>query len=115
MREVSYKESGTPGEITKTVAEENVINLAEFVGRYKELEARYKDIPKVKLEPDNQTLDFWNSEIPAIADMEMNAIIRGARVLYRELNAIRIAGLLEEKYEDEFLKLQNFVNNAGNI
>lgn len=85
------------------------IDLTTYVSAYLILEDRWTNRSQVKTTPDQETLDFWNDNIGGLRVSEEAAIRADAKILYNMLIPIYNAGLIPSKYNDELLRLKNFV------
>lgn len=86
------------------------IDLSSLIDRYLALKSEFQALPEEKITPDQETLDFWNEKIILEKVILEDRIKNEARILYRDVKPIFDAGLLPEKYEDEYLQLENFIN-----
>lgn len=86
------------------------IDLSVLVQEYLDLKTEYQALPEIKDIPDEETLDFWN-EIKMIdrAGGEVD-IKEKASILLEKIKPIYEAGLLPDKYKDEYQQLINFVS-----
>ena len=105
----------TPGEteddVVKTTASSRDIDLTAFTTEFTDIKEGIQALPKVKTVPDQETLDHWNNWV--ITDGSIDQVMLDSRAvsLYNEAAAIREAGLLPAKYEDEYQQLKTYVEN----
>lgn len=105
----------TPGDneddVIKTTEVAQDIDLTVFIQKFKELEDALKALPKVKTAPDQETLDNWNTVVYGDGQIEKTQLDVQAVELYNEATAIKNAGLLPSKYDDEYQQLEDYVNS----
>lgn len=106
----TYEPTSDPNVVEKSTVEE--VDMSQLVGEYQTLKTEYQAIPDwEKTVPDQETLDFWNSEqenlhVGTIADLKSRA-----QVLKSKIDPIRNQGLFPAQYEDEYQQLVNFINS----
>lgn len=66
---IKYKKTNDPNVIKKIVITESEIRLDELEKEILEIKAQQNNTLKVKTEPDQETLDFWNEMLP-LTDIE---------------------------------------------
>jgi len=105
----------TPGqdedEVIKTISEDQPIDLTAFTTEFIDLKNSLQVLPKSKTVPDQETLDKWNNYIVIEVGIEQANLESRAVLLYNEATAIKDAGLLPAKYEDEYQQLKTFIEN----
>jgi DNA-binding transcriptional MerR regulator len=105
----------TPGDnedhVIKTLSTDQDLDLTVFIDKFKSLERQLKDIPKVKTEPDQETLDHWIATAYVEGQDQKTTLDTQAVELYNEATAIKDAGLLPSKYDDEYQQLEDYVNS----
>ena len=103
----TYEPTADPDVVNKV--ETGEIDLSVYVGKYIVLESQWLNRPKLKTEPDQETLNMYNKVISEeLAGIE-GSIRSEAQRLYEMLMPIYEAGLIPAKYNDELLRLQNFL------
>jgi hypothetical protein len=105
----------TPGDnedhVIKTITADQDLDLTVFIAKFKELESALKSLPKLKTTPDNETMEHWNETVYVDGQTDKDNLDSQAVELYNEATAIKNAGLLPSKYDDEYQQLENYVNN----
>jgi len=87
------------------------VQLQALVDEYLSLKAEYMNLPDwKKTVPDMDTLYFWNSEQQLLHFDLVHEIKGRAAVLLSRITPIYDAGLLPDRYYDEYDQLINFVN-----
>ena len=88
------------------------IDLAALIAQYQALKTEYLNLPDYnKTVPDQETLDFWNTEMSIQWSNQAAEIKTQAGILLSKVDPIRDAGLLPSQFEDEYQLLYNFVNS----
>lgn len=106
---MSYQ--GTANEDVILDVNSKEIDLTELISTYQSIKQDYKDLPKKKETPDQETLDHYNSMIDDLYLKGLTDIIVRADNLYQVLKLIRDAGLLPKKYDTKYLEFEDFLNN----
>ena len=105
-----YYPTVNPDVVEKRETESTNVDLQQYIDRYLSLEQEWQDRPKLKTVPDQETLDFWNNNIGNLRLVEEANIMIEAGRLYDELLPIYELGLIPLKYNDELLRLKNFLD-----
>lgn len=102
-----------PGETEDDVikVDSKDLDLTVFIEMYQQLELELKALEQHKDTPDQETLDYWNQSVDDRNAGNQASIDERAVFLYEAITPIKDAGLLPSKYDDEYNKLQNYVNN----
>jgi hypothetical protein len=88
------------------------IDLTALIQQYQSLKQEYLSLPDYnKTIPDQETLDFWNTEMSIMWDSQAQVIKTAAAILLSKVQPIYDAGLLPVQYEDDYNLLVNFVNS----
>jgi hypothetical protein len=107
---ISYIPTADPTVVVKQ--EQSDIDLAALTAQYLALRTEYLNLPDYqKTVPDQETLDFWNSEMDIQYSNARFEIKIGATNLLLKVQPIYEAGLLPVQYHDEYNTLVNFVNS----
>lgn len=85
------------------------IDLTYYINEYLSIEQQWINRALPKTEADQETLDFWNEHIGKLGIGEEATIREDAQRLYEVLLPIYQAGLIPIRYNDELLRLKNFV------
>jgi len=67
--DVNYENND--GVITKIVTNEEIIDLQQLEDEIANLEEQILNMPSIKTEPDQETLEFWNMENHMLIDKEI--------------------------------------------
>lgn len=105
---VSYQE--IDGQLTELTSDATPVDLAMVIAEYQQLKSIYQTMPAFKDTPDQETLQFYNTDILLQREAVIGSLKAPATALYIKVKAIRDAGLLPAEYEDEYLQLETFVN-----
>jgi hypothetical protein len=94
----------TPGpyedKVIKTTEEEKTLDLTVFIAKFVRLRDALQEIPKIKTEPDQETLDFWLAFAYQEGQDTKDGLDAQAVELYNEITAIKNADLLPSKYDN---------------
>lgn len=106
-----YKPGINEDQVVKTTESILPIDLTVFIAKFVKLKKALQELPKAKLKPDQETLDQWINTVYDEGQVYKGIIDEQARELYMEITAIKNAGLLPSKYDDEYKQLETYVNN----
>jgi hypothetical protein len=105
----------TPGidedQVIKTTSVDQALDLTVFIKKFQELKTELLALPKLKTVPDNESMNHWNGTVYEEGQTYKAIIDERAVELYNEATAIKNAGLLPSKYDDEYEQLENYVNS----
>jgi hypothetical protein len=105
----------TPGDnedsVVKTTETDQDLDLTVFIEKFKFLKRQLQEIPDIKTVPDQETLVHWMATSYQEGQDEKAYLDNQAVELYNEITAIKNAGLLPSKYDDEYQQLENYVNS----
>jgi hypothetical protein len=88
------------------------VDLSALIAQYQSLRTEYQNLPDYnKTVPDQETLDFWNTEMRIQWDNLATEIKYRAGLLLAQVQPIRDAGLFPAAWEDQYQQLVNFVNS----
>lgn len=105
----TYIATADPNVVVKR--DDQDIDLSAYIAQFLSLKQEYLDLPDFnKTVPDQETLDYWNSEMQLQWEGQAATIRYAASQLLDKVTPIRDAGLLPSQFEDEYLQLYNFVN-----
>ena len=107
----TYTPGANEDEVVKTISEDQSIDLTVFTTEFQDIKSGLHGLPKAKTTPDQETLDHWDNYIQTEVVVEKSTLESRATLLYLEATAIRDAGLLPAKYEDEYQQLKTYVEN----
>jgi hypothetical protein len=106
-----YTPGTTEDDVIKTTAAQQNIDLTVFIAKFVDLKEALQALPKIKTEPDQETLDFWLAFAYQEGQDVKDGLDAQAVELYNEVTAIKNADLLPSKYDDEYQQLENYVNS----
>jgi len=97
--------------VVKTTETDQDLDLTVFIDKFKSLKRQLQEIPDEKTVPDQETFAYWTAF--AYQEGQDDKALLDVQVveLYDEVTAIKNAGLLPSKYNDEYQQLENYVNN----
>ena len=107
----TYTPGANEDEVIKTTETDRTLDLTKLTTEFQRLKAELQSLPEVKTVPDQDTLAFWNERAVPESEQEKHNIDQQAIALYDEADAVRGAGLLPAKYEDEYQQLKTYVEN----
>jgi hypothetical protein len=105
----------TPGinedSVIKTTEAAQSLDLTVFINKFVELKNLLQGVPGIKTIPDQESMDHWNETVYVEGQEQKINLDTQAVELYNEVTAIKNAGLLPSKYDDEYKQLENYINN----
>ena len=108
----TYKPGIDENHVIKTVSSESELDLTVFIKAFIKLKNDLMNIPQIKTEPDEETLEYWNEFFVLPERERIKASIDSkAERLYGYLKAIKEADLLPSKYDNEYKQLENYINS----
>lgn len=107
----TYTPGETEDDVIKTTEHDQDLDLTVFIQKFKSLEDSLKALPKAKTVPDEETLEHWIIMVYQPGLFEKEQLDIEVVELYNEATAIKNAGLLPSKYDDEYQQLEDYVNN----
>lgn len=107
----TYTPGATEDDVIKTTETDQDLDLTVFINKFLGLKGALLDLPKLKTIPDQESMDYWNSIVYEEGQTYKAIIDADAVELYLEVTAIKNAGLLPSKYDDEYHQLENYVNS----
>jgi hypothetical protein len=104
----------TPGqnadEVIKVTEGNQILDLTVFITKFVRLRNALQNLPKAKTVPDQETLVHWMATEYQMGQDDKVVMDMEVKELYNELTAIKNAGLLPSKYDDNYQQLENYVN-----
>jgi len=85
---IKYKKTDNPNIIKKIEIVESEIHLDKLEKQISELKAQLDNTPKPKTEPDQETLDFWNSQLEMIEREELEKRLKEKEDLLKQLKVL---------------------------
>jgi len=107
----TYIPGDTEYEVVKTTSSEIVLDLTVFINKFIELRDALLELPKIKTVPDQESMDYWNAAVYEEGQNYKAYTDKEAIELYQEVTAIKDAGLLPDKYNDEYQQLEGYINS----
>ena len=105
----------TPGEteddVIKTTEHDQDLDLTVWKQQFISLKSDLQAIPNAKSTCDQETLDHWMDTVYTDGQEEKVRLDEQAVLMYNEITAIKDAGLLPSKYDDEYQQLEDYVNS----
>lgn len=106
-----YTAGETEDDIIKTTENDQDIDLTVWKQQFLYLKGALQDIPNSKSTCDQETLDHWMQSVYVEGQEEKVRLDEQAVLMYEEITAIKNAGLLPSKYDDEYQQLEDYVNS----
>lgn len=97
--------------VVKTTETDQDLDLTVFIDKFKSLKRQLQEIPDAKTVPDQETLAYWTAFAYQEGQDGKAFLDAQAVELYEEATAIKDAGLLPSKYDDEYQQLETYVNS----
>lgn len=107
----TYTPGATEDDVIKTTEASQDIDLTVFIEKFQSLKNALQNLPKLKTVPDQESMSYWNDVIYEEGQTHKVFIDAEAVELYNEATAIKDAGLLPSKYDDEYSQLEDYVNS----
>ena len=106
-----YNPTSDPDVVEKQ--ETTDIDLSVYIQEYVRIESAVQEVQDLTKDvPDQETLQFWNRHFENEQIQQMARLRGQARILYNALLPIYNAGLIPTQYNDELLRLKNFVEGG---
>lgn len=107
----TYSGTTDPDIVNKEEVLITQIDLQQYIDEFLSIKGEYLAMPKLKLTPDVETLNYYNTEIGNLNESRLAILKTKAIVLYNELQPINDAGLLPAKYITQYNQLVAFINS----
>jgi len=107
----TYSPGETEDDVIKTTDISQDLDLTVWKQQFTYLKNALQAIPNSKSTCDQETLDHWMNTVYVEGQEDKIRFDEEAVLMYEEITAIKNAGLLPSKYDDEYQQLEDYVNS----
>ena len=107
----TYTPGATEDQVIRTTSVDQDLDLTVLMKKFTSLKGHLQGLPVLKTVPDQESIEHWNETVYIEGQERKVTINQQAVILYNEATAIKNAGLLPSKYDDEYQQLEDYTNN----
>ena len=107
----TYTATGNEDIVVKETIRQEDIDLSGYITEYQYLKNSLQNLPEFKTVADQETLDYWNDTFAPNYEIDKAQLDERTALLYSLISPIYDASLLPSKYNNEYVQLENYVNN----
>lgn len=106
-----YTQGQNEDVVIKTTETDKTLDLTVFIRKFVQLRNALQALPARKTVPDIDSMRHWNESVYVEGQEQKINIDVEVVELYNEITAIKDAGFLPSKYDDDYQQLETYVNN----